>query len=75
MDVAPTAHNIILSMPWLDKHDPAVRFGSRTVTFDSEFCKKNCSHFGHTVLHQSASIAGGDIPYLEREREFREMKR
>src|SRR5579859_6014501 len=65
MDVAPTAHNIILGMPWLDKHDPAVHFGSRTVTFDSEFCKKNCSHFGHTVPpHQSASIADGGHPAL-----------
>ena len=28
--------------------------------FNSEFCEKNCSHFGHTVpLHQSASVDGG----------------
>src|SRR5579859_1742980 len=60
IDVVPTSHNIILSMPWLDKHDPAVHFGSRTVMFNSEFCEKNCSHFGHTVpLHQSASVDAG----------------
>ena len=52
LDVAPTAHDIILGMPWLKKHDPTVRFGRQTLTFDSPFCQQNCAHYGHTIpLH------------------------
>ena len=54
LDVAPTAHDVILGMPWLKKHDPAVRFGCQTLTFDSPFCQQNCAHHGQTIpLHPS----------------------
>jgi len=52
LDVSPTSHDIILGMPWLEKHDPAVRFGQRTITFDSAFCQKECTHHGRVLpLH------------------------
>ena len=38
LDIAPTSHDIILGMPWLKKHDPAIRFGSNHLTFDSPYC-------------------------------------
>jgi hypothetical protein len=41
LDITPTSHDIILGMPWLKKHDPAVRFGSNYLTLDSPFCQKN----------------------------------
>ena len=52
LNVAPISHDIILGMPWLRRHDPAVRFGSNQILFDSPYCKHNCGHFGKTIsLH------------------------
>ena len=54
LDVAPMTHDVILGMPWLRKHDPAIRFGRRTLTFDSPFCEQHCGHYGETLpLHIS----------------------
>jgi hypothetical protein len=59
LDVAPTSHDIILGMPWLKKHDPAIRFGREELTFDSPFCQQHCSHYGKTIpLHASARKLG-----------------
>src|SRR5579859_2240656 len=52
LDVAPISHDIILSMPWLRRHDFAVCFGSNQILFDSPYCEHNCGHFGKTIpLH------------------------
>jgi len=59
LDIAPTSHNIILGMPWLKKHDPAIRFGRQELTFDSPFCQQHCSHYGKTIpLHASPRELG-----------------
>jgi hypothetical protein len=61
LDVAPTAHDIILGMPWLSKHDPAIRFGRRDLTFDSPFCRQHCDHYGKTIpLHTIPHVAEKD---------------
>jgi len=58
LDSAPTTHDIILSMPWLKKHDPAIRFGRRTITFDSPFCQTNYQHYGETIpLHATPHVS------------------
>ena len=52
LDIAATSHDVILGMPWLSKHDPAIRFGQRELTFDSPFCREHCAHYGKTIpLH------------------------
>jgi predicted aspartyl protease len=33
---------LVLGIPWLRRHDVAIRFSSNSVTFDSEYCWKNC---------------------------------
>jgi transposase InsO family protein len=35
-------HPIVLGIPWLQRHDPTIRWGPRTFTFDSSFCQKHC---------------------------------
>ena len=58
LDVAPTSHDIILGMPWLKRYNPAIRFGSNHITFDSPYCQENCAHYGKTIpLHQAPHIA------------------
>lgn len=65
LDITPTSHDIILGMPWLKKHDPAVRFGSNHLTFDSPFCQKNCTHYDQTIpLHQAPHVASASAPQL-----------
>ena len=49
LDVAPISYDLILGMPWLWLHNPAVRFGSNLMLFDSPYCKENCSHYGKTI--------------------------
>ena len=49
LDVAPISYDLILGMPWLRLHNPAVRFGSNLMLFDSPYCKENCSHYGKTI--------------------------
>ena len=69
LDIAPTSHDIILGMPWLKKHDPAIRFGSNHLTFDSSYCQKNCAHYGQTIpLHQAPHIASPTAPPLGEEK-------
>ena len=34
---------LVLGIPWLRHHDPAIRFASNDITFDSEYCLANCS--------------------------------
>jgi hypothetical protein len=68
LDIAPTSHNIILGMPWLKKHDPSVRFGSQTLTFDSPFCQANCNHYGKTVPLHSTPRTEAQLHNLGEER-------
>jgi len=49
LDIAPISYDLILGMPWLRLHNPAVRFGSNLMLFDSPYCKENCSHYGKTI--------------------------
>lgn len=35
---------IILGLPWLIKHDVRIYFPTYTLTFDSPYCLRNCSH-------------------------------
>jgi hypothetical protein len=69
LDIAPTIHHIVLGMPWLEKHDPEIRYGRRTLTFDSRFCRDNCAHFGKTVpLHREPSPSEVECNNLEEEK-------
>lgn len=44
MFATPLAHyHTILGEPWLEKHDPQVSWGSRTVTFASNYCQEHCN--------------------------------
>ncbi|KAF1807835.1 hypothetical protein P152DRAFT_376537, partial [Eremomyces bilateralis CBS 781.70] len=38
--------DVVLSMPWLEEHDPDVSWKKRSLTFNSEFCSIQClEHF------------------------------
>jgi hypothetical protein len=68
LDIANTANDIILGIPWLKTHDPSVRFGSETLTFDSEYCHQSCSHYGETIpLHSVPKEAPVQISTLGEE--------
>ena len=67
LDIAPTSHDIILGMPWLKKHDPAIRFGRQELTFDSPFCQQHCSHYGETIPLHAASHELGEGKINERD--------
>ena len=49
LDVTPISYDLILGMPWLRLHNPAVRFSSNLMLFNSPYCKENCSHYGKTI--------------------------
>ena len=43
LDVIPLGtHGLVIGLPWLQKHDPTIKWGKRKILFSSPFCKKNC---------------------------------
>ena len=40
---------IVLGIPWLNLHDVAIRFSSRTLTFGSQYCTAHCNRSPTTV--------------------------
>ena len=40
---------IVLGLPWLELHDVAIQFSSRTLTFSSNYCQSNCNKEAITV--------------------------
>jgi len=61
LDVAPLSHEIILGIPWHKKHNPKIDYPKDQLTFLSEFCRHNCSHYGRTVpLHPNSMIPNID---------------
>jgi hypothetical protein len=54
LDTTSLSHPIILGMPWHKKHNPEIDYMNNTLTFASEYCRTNCSHYGQTIpLHSS----------------------
>ena len=42
-DVAPLGkHNVVLGLPWLQRHNPTIQWMSGKVTFTSDYCKDHC---------------------------------
>jgi len=41
---------VVLGIPWLELHDVAIRFSSRTLTFGSKYCTSHCNR-APTVVH------------------------
>ena len=35
-------HKLVLGLPWLQKHDPEIKWTERKIRFNSPFCKTNC---------------------------------
>src|SRR5277367_3312579 len=68
LDIAPTSHDIILGMPWLKKHDQAIRFGRQELTFDSPFVSDTVAITARP--YPSTHL----ITNLEREKLMREME-
>jgi len=47
LDVIPLGtHGLVIGLPWLQKHDPTIKWGDRRITFSSPFCKRNCLRKG-----------------------------
>jgi len=44
---------IVLGIPWLELHDVAIRFSSRTLTFGSQYCTTHCNRTP-TVVHANS---------------------
>jgi len=41
---------VVLGIPWLELHDVAIRFSSRTLTFGSQYCTSHCNR-APTIVH------------------------
>jgi len=49
LDIASLSHGMILGMPWHKKHNPRIDYPNDVLTFCSDFCRENCSHYGKSV--------------------------
>ena len=42
-DVAPLGkHNVVLGLPWLQRHNLTIQWASRKITFASDYCEEHC---------------------------------
>ncbi len=43
-------HGLVIGLPWLQKHDPDIKWSKQKIRFSSMFCKENCNRRSpHTV--------------------------
>jgi hypothetical protein len=57
LDVAPiSSHQVILGLPWLQMHDPAIQWSMGHVQFTSSHCNVNCLPQPHDVLTRQTPI-------------------
>ena len=53
LDVAPIgSHRLILGLPWLQAHDPIVRWSTGHIQFTSQYCNLHCLPQPHDVFAQ-----------------------
>jgi hypothetical protein len=44
LDIAPPGrHQVILGIPWLKKHNPAITWANHSIQFESDYCKAHCN--------------------------------
>ena len=43
LDISNITHDIILGLPWFEKHNPTIDWKSRTIIFDSPYCIDECN--------------------------------
>ena len=58
-DVAPLGkHNIVLGLPWLQRHNPTIQWTSGKVTFASDYCEEHClAQPASTFLNQCPIVS------------------
>ena len=55
LDVSTITHDIILGLPWFEKHNPTIDWETRTLSFDSDQCKAHISPRNHSTPQQTKS--------------------
>ena len=44
LDIAPIGrHQLILGIPWLKQHNPAINWQTHSIQFESDYCKAHCN--------------------------------
>jgi len=57
LDVAPVgSHQLILGLPWLEAHDPEIRWSTGHIQFTSPHCNANCLPQPHDVFARQSPI-------------------
>jgi hypothetical protein len=51
-DLGP--HAAILGLPWLERHDPEIKWSNRTISFSSDYCRDHCLKEGKGVCFSTA---------------------
>lgn len=50
--------NFILGMPWLEEHNPHIRWSTKKTTFNSEHCRLNCLKHGVPITVHTPKVQG-----------------
>jgi hypothetical protein len=53
---------VVLGIPWFNKHDVSLCFHSKTVNFDSDYCRQHCSPVPASAKEIPISVPEGKIP-------------
>ena len=55
---------VVLGIPWLELHDVGLRFGSRTISFGSEYCLKHCASGVISVQGITSALPERPLPKI-----------
>ena len=59
-------HGLVLGLPWLQKHDPEIKWSERKIRLNSPFCKQTCI--------SKKSVKGKEVPLTRKQLENLELE-
>ena len=61
-DIISMKHEVILGLPWLQKHAPSILWDDLSLHFTSDFCKANCFEVDDSTQHKSIAAVSAQAP-------------
>jgi len=61
-------HGLVLGLPWLQKHDPEIKWSERKLKLGSTYCKQNC------IKKKSRNQKGKEVPLTQKRLENLELE-
>ena len=61
-------YELVLGLPWLQKHDPKIKWSEQKLRLSSTYCKQNC------IKRKTRDQKGKEVPLAQKQLEDLELK-